>query len=439
MRISSTPSVENDSDGEPEIIHSGTARGSAGGVVRVSPQGSMHHSASASNVSLRASAPGLGLAVGSASQARSSSGVATAVSGSFTPPRAHVANRPDGGRPGVGISRHRGEMVMEDVGDINFDDEDAGAAATGVATMRISGPATRKPGTAISPDVMRQVKQLLWGAQGQPPPSWKQGFFFNRHSGLQFGLLQKQGGPCGVLAAVQALILAALHSPTTGFNTTPRVPEQQSALASAITESLWQARMGPTAALVLPEGEAGGAAGRLGYEQLCRAVTQHTASSKEALLDLVRSSLSVLMSEDGWGVVLLVMSLVLSRGVDNVRADMDEPNNSLMGMHGYCTQELVNMIVLGVANSNVFDGNKHLDGSTVLKGISRRCRVGLLTLFEWYKYVEVGPSLKNPTLPVWVICSESHFTVLFAQDARALQNQLPFDLYYYDELANQVS
>ncbi|GIL85878.1 hypothetical protein Vretimale_8949 [Volvox reticuliferus] len=439
MRISSTPSVENDSDGEPEIIHSGTARGSAGGVVRVSPQGSMHHSASASNVSLRASAPGLGLAVGSASQARSSSGVATAVSGSFTPPRAHVANRPDGGRPGVGISRHRGEMVMEDVGDINFDDEDAGAAATGVATMRISGPATRKPGTAISPDVMRQVKQLLWGAQGQPPPSWKQGFFFNRHSGLQFGLLQKQGGPCGVLAAVQALILAALHSPTTGFNTTPRVPEQQSALASAITESLWQARMGPTAALVLPEGEAGGAAGRLGYEQLCRAVTQHTASSKEALLDLVRSSLSVLMSEDGWGVVLLVMSLVLSRGVDNVRADMDEPNNSLMGMHGYCTQELVNMIVLGVANSNVFDGNKHLDGSTVLKGISRRCRVGLLTLFEWYKYVEVGPSLKNPTLPVWVICSESHFTVLFAQDARALQNQLPFDLYYYDELANQES
>jgi hypothetical protein len=26
---------------------------------------------------------------------------------------------------------------------------------------------------------------------------------------------------------------------------------------------------------------------------------------------------------------------------------MDEPDNSLMGMHGYCTQELVNMVVLG--------------------------------------------------------------------------------------------
>lgn len=68
-------------------------------------------------------------------------------------------------------------------------------------------------GTAISPEVMRQLKQLLWGPPGQAPLSWKQGFVFNRHPGLQFGLLQRQGGPCGVLAAVQALILAALYSP----------------------------------------------------------------------------------------------------------------------------------------------------------------------------------------------------------------------------------
>ncbi len=92
----------------------------------------------------------------------------------------------------------------------------------------------------------------------------------------------------------------------------------------------------------------------------------------------------------------------------------------------------------GTAVSNVFDGNRELDGTTTLKGVGRRCRLGLLTLFEWYKYVEVGPSLKNPGLPVWVVCSESHFTVLFAQDGRALQGALPFDLFYYDELANQV-
>lgn len=29
-------------------------------------------------------------------------------------------------------------------------------------------------GSPISPDMMRQLRQLLWGSQGQPPPSWKQ-------------------------------------------------------------------------------------------------------------------------------------------------------------------------------------------------------------------------------------------------------------------------
>lgn len=57
---------------------------------------------------------------------------------------------------------------------------------------------------------MRAIQQQLWGTQGGPPPSWKQGFFFNTKPRLGFGLVQVQGGPCGVLAAVQAHILAAL-------------------------------------------------------------------------------------------------------------------------------------------------------------------------------------------------------------------------------------
>lgn len=39
------------------------------------------------------------------------------------------------------------------------------------------------------------------------------------------------------------------------------------------------------------------------------------------------------------------------------------------------------MFNTGQAVSNVFDGHKDLDG-TALKGITRKCRVGLLTLFE---------------------------------------------------------
>ena len=53
--------------------------------------------------------------------------------------------------------------------------------------------------------------------------------------------------------------------------------------------------------------------------------------------------------------------------------------------------------------------------------------------------------LKSPRLPIWVVCAESHFTVLFAADQEnaliALEDESgaekPFDLLYYDELANQ--
>ncbi len=143
----------------------------------------------------------------------------------------------------------------------------------------------------------------------------------------------------------------------------------------------------------------------------------------------------------------------------------------------------------GKAASNVFDGDKHMDG-TVLHGIASPSQLGLLTLFEWYKYVEVrgksdraagselrvgarvrrgralcfpayllrspplwlltlffpfafpplagqvGANLKDPQLPIWVVCSESHFTVLFSNDKKSLMGSRPFDLLFYDELAN---
>lgn len=36
-----------------------------------------------------------------------------------------------------------------------------------------------------------------------------------------------------------------------------------------------------------------------------------------------------------------------SRMLQAVRGDMDEPDSALMGMHGYCTQELVNLLITG--------------------------------------------------------------------------------------------
>lgn len=53
---------------------------------------------------------------------------------------------------------------------------------------------------------------------------------------------------------------------------------------------------------------------------------------------------------------------------------------------------------------------------------------------------QVGCFLKTPRFPIWVVCSESHFSVLFSLQPELLQDwrtERLFDLYYYDGLANQ--
>ena len=73
------------------------------------------------------------------------------------------------------------------------------------------------------------------------------------------------------------------------------------------------------------------------------------------------------MTKKGPGVVLFTYSLILSRGMDQVRADMDESfgeKRMLIDRHGYAAQELVNLCLVGRAHSNVFDGDHVLEDST---------------------------------------------------------------------------
>ena len=73
-----------------------------------------------------------------------------------------------------------------------------------------------------------------------------------------------------------------------------------------------------------------------------------------------------------------------------VREDMDEPAGKLMGQHGYCTQDMVNLLMSGHATSNVFNDTMELDGEITLKGVTGRGDVGLLSLFEHYDSCQVG-------------------------------------------------
>jgi ubiquitin carboxyl-terminal hydrolase MINDY-3/4 len=49
------------------------------------------------------------------------------------------------------------------------------------------------------------------------------------------------------------------------------------------------------------------------------------------------------------GVLLMVMSLALSRGIPNVEGDMDDPISKLTSNFGHCSQELINLLLTGQA------------------------------------------------------------------------------------------
>ncbi|KAL1428068.1 hypothetical protein MTO96_000403 [Rhipicephalus appendiculatus] len=75
------------------------------------------------------------------------------------------------------------------------------------ATFR---PITRQEAT--------ELKELLFGTRnGKFGEEWaSQGFTFTKSNAVPYGLLQKQGGPCGVLAAVQAYMIKELLWPEGG-------------------------------------------------------------------------------------------------------------------------------------------------------------------------------------------------------------------------------
>lgn len=303
-------------------------------------------------------------------------------------------------------------------------------------------------GTKVSKDVLCQ-----WCHQG---------FRFSPDPETSLGLVQREGGPCGVLAPIQALVLKYLLFATddekdTDMKTRPALgssplkplqtgnsdaadvklifsdTQRTRALVQAMGETLWRAggkRKAVLAVLDIPEiyDEHGNseqehdeaiAKALEGInldsgKELHRVIRVSTVSSLSALHQQLHSLLPGLRSP--WGALLLLFSLLLSRGLELVHSDRDDPVQPLVTPpFGHASQEIVNLLLCGQAVPNVFDNNMDL-GGVCMKGISTSVEVGFLTYFESLNLCHVGRNLKCPKWPIWVIGSDSHYSILFALD-----------------------
>ncbi|XP_037692930.1 probable ubiquitin carboxyl-terminal hydrolase MINDY-4 [Choloepus didactylus] len=303
----------------------------------------------------------------------------------------------------------------------------------------------------IDLSVAKEIKILLFGTSLSCfSEEWKlQSFSFNDIASLKYGIVQNKGGPCGVLAAVQACVLQKLLFEGDGSadyarQLQPSNVHRTRCLALAIADILWRAGGQERAVVTLASGtQQFSPTGKYKADGVLETLILHSLTCYEELVTFLQQSIH--QFEVGpYGCILLTLSAILSRSAELVRQDFDTPTSHLIGAHGYCTQELVNLLLTGKAVSNVFNDVVELDSGNgnimLLKGIAARSDIGFLSLFEHYDVCQVGCFLKTPRFPIWVVCSESHFSVLFSLQPELLRDwrtERLFDLYYYDGLANQ--
>lgn len=254
---------------------------------------------------------------------------------------------------------------------------------------------------------LSSLSNVLYGHTPQQSDiqRWQQ-IGFNYDNNITFGLVQPLGGPCGILAPVQAYIIHnLLFVQNIHVDTNNDLPlqidqqQQKNTLITVLLDILKRCSINNNLTVVLGET----------LDQL----NTYTSSSTQQLHDLLLSHYTILQSDIG--ILLFVYSLLLTRTIDQCKDDMDDISQPLIARFGHTTQELVNLLITGKCVSNVFNGQKIIDkdNNLILKGIDKSYNIGYLTLLESLRYSEVGSYYKQPQYPIWVIGSETHYTILF--------------------------
>ncbi|KAL3661503.1 hypothetical protein V7S43_013263 [Phytophthora oleae] len=272
---------------------------------------------------------------------------------------------------------------------------------------------------------------------------YRQGFEFQTLAGFPLGLVQGHGGPCGVLATVQAEMLRIFlflrrHETFSGADVDlqqlvqrERLAEDESLrlqlLAEAMASLLTQCVGDDGAARVVMQDTEEGTPPTY-RETLVDVSTELTDTPPQELVSLLLHEMPTFCSPHG--VINFTFSVLRTRGVATVREEMDDPTNALTGTFGHCTQELLNLLLTGKAVSNVFDGSVSMgETGLFLHGVPQRARIGYLTQLEALRYCEVGSYYKSPQFPVWVLGSSSHFSVGFAMDPRVCEESASVQLF----------
>ena len=261
----------------------------------------------------------------------------------------------------------------------------------------------------------KDENEIVWGSSRKPSgkvlEAWRQGFVFAEK--FKGAIVQLKNGPCGVIAVVQALVLSRRLSErekSSMFETLFHASVTDDELAFVLSSIILKCR---------DDGDAT-QAGIAIWKDTFEKTTLKT--SKDGVQALVRENISMFRNE--FGMLRLVYSMVLSRGVNQIQKDLnDDTESPLIGSsRGLCSFELMSLLLRGVANGDIGAFNQvtrapqDWNRNDVLGGI------GLLSSeFERRVGVQICNALKIPKAPIFIIHGGDHFTVMVASDGKSFE------------------
>uniref|UniRef100_A0A182P181 Ubiquitin carboxyl-terminal hydrolase MINDY n=1 Tax=Anopheles epiroticus TaxID=199890 RepID=A0A182P181_9DIPT len=345
--------------------------------------------------------------------------------------------------------------------------DDAGDGAAAAATAEVEKERKMVPG---------RVASLLWGGKIKPDVfrRWLQGFFFSECE--PSALVQRDGGPCCVIAPVQAYLLKTLlmECPEYSFNTLTadicktlliravcqillkcksdvfRIVSLEDEAAAAAASAAVAGPSGISSYTARqPEHDAQEGASSRGVDMHDAAMLQpstiHEGSSSawtaEAFHERIRFREHATIEEvqqfyaqnfhvltDECGVLLLLYTVLQTKGLDRILSEMSDPTESLIhDTYGCGSQALINLMLTGRAVPHVWDNEQDVGGMK-LKGINEQSDIGFITVMEQLQYCTVGFFYKNPKNPVWVMGSDTHLTVLFSHEKQLVSPETPGEI-----------
>ncbi|CAG9815159.1 unnamed protein product [Phaedon cochleariae] len=279
------------------------------------------------------------------------------------------------------------------------------------------------------------IKNLLWGNDIKHDifKRWSQGFYFSTNEGS--ALEQSEGGPCAIIAPVEAFILKnlLLEFKDIAFREKVDPDLQNISLVNALSDILSQCNSQKYYIVYLDSECVEPVSAELKGEKSDSVTGTPTASSEadsfrfheelkvqsfqsiEEVNKYYLDNISKLKAK--YGVLLFLYSVIASKGLAQVRSESDTQDPLIDETYGYGSQNLINLMITGRATTYVWDHDQDV-GGLKLKGIEKQSQIGFITIMEYHRYCTVGSFYKNPIHPVWVMASDTHLTVLFSDERK---------------------